>query len=331
MISALLSFFLAAAPDAQGLSPAPATAAPANAWKAPAPLLITRPDYYVNGTWGGLSDGKTKGFDGRVFADHSIYDRDTGCFDDWLKLARNKMAQQATDRLGILIEAGWAETDESRQRIWDNFAKRFKMTPQKAPEWALAQAIMGMRLAKRDYGRLKTEIEKAERIRGDYCDANDASTPEVAARRLRLRQAVNTMATSRASLHQLLKPQLAAAWPEFLAQHKDPNTYVQVAKGVQIITWWKGEPAAGHLAEEFALVAQGKPLIRGLLVLDQDAKFRQVSDKVLTLKMADGASLKVLQVEAAQGVQFLENGKSSLNVISGWIKQSDAQNLPAKK
>ena len=331
MISALLSLFLAAAPDAQALTPAPATAAPANAWKAPAPLLITRPDYYVNGTWGGLSDGKTIGVDGKPFSDHSIYDRDTGCFDEWIDLAKSKLPSPASDRLGSLIDAAWAETDAARQRSWDNFAKRYKMTAQKAPEWALAQAIMGMRLAQRDYGRLKTEIERAEHVRADRCDANDASSPEVAARRARLRQAVNNMASSRSSLHQLLKPQLAAAWPEFLAKHKDPNTYVQVAKGVQIITWWKGEPAAGHLAEEFALVAQGKPLIRGLLVLDQDAKFRQVSDKALTLKMADGSSLKVLQVEAAQGVQFLENGKNGLNVISGWIKQSDAQNLPAKK
>ena len=74
---------------AKGSAPNPAsgqrrvtTPISASGFIAPTPTIITDPNFMPQGTWGGLSDGKTIGVDGKPLADHKIYANDTYYFLD---------------------------------------------------------------------------------------------------------------------------------------------------------------------------------------------------------------------------------------------------------
>ncbi len=288
----------AAEPEAPAAATAATVGGPAasGAFVAPKATIITRPDYFVEGTWGGQSDGKTIGIDGRAFPDYDIYARDCLCFQELLDMAVRSLPAPRPEQFRELRNLAGEQDPVKRKELAAKFSARFKLKPEAAPDWRAAHYSASLNKAMREYEKAKLAVQTAERVRSFAFE--DADTPEKAARRQAVRAAVEALARERGALSKAMAGQLRQAWPVFMAKHKDPHTYCRIAKQTKFVGWWQGAPQDGDLAAGLEAVASGGKRPRG--------------------------TLKAVKLTSAGPVVYSEEDRpgSVKLVLSGWVTEA---------
>jgi len=161
-------------------------------YQIPKPTILSDTNYRVRGSWGGESDGKTIGVDGRPLADHHQYANDSS---EFLKLilrgVKPAMPTANSDALSALYAIHRAQTAEKRRAAQRYFRQRHKMEPSQSGLYGFAGYVEGLQAAVNKYQEHKGHLNYEERLRvKDRIDLGKAPTPKGLERRKEMKAAV---------------------------------------------------------------------------------------------------------------------------------------------
>ena len=147
----------AAAADAENAGHVP--------FKAPKATIVTDPNFRVRGTWGGESDGKTIGSDGKPLAEHHIYANDCYHFTKRLDLGLRKLlTPDDLGRFGELCSLALKQDAAARKREADMYKARYRVEPGQEPLYALARLKTMLDLAKGRYDGARGQLNYREKL-----------------------------------------------------------------------------------------------------------------------------------------------------------------------
>lgn len=190
------------APAADSVQRMPPRPVAPPSFRAPAATIVTDPEFRVNGTWGGLSDGKTIGADGKPLAAHQLYANDCIYFERrMMRGLRESMGADAWQRVqdlrGILKLA-------SDSRAQNAAAERYALRWRQAA-WAdrlrpFAESAETLHKAQQAYQEAIGHLDNLEQVRAsDRIDLAATNVPEEGLRwRAQARQAIGDLETARA-------------------------------------------------------------------------------------------------------------------------------------
>ena len=300
-------------------------------YKIPRPTIYSDPSYRVRGSWGGQSDGKTIGTDGKPLADHHQYANDSS---EFLKLIRQgvklAMPTVSSDALSSLYSIHRANTPKKRKAAEAYFRQRYKMEPTKSGLHAFAGYVEGLQAAVNSYQGQKGHLNYEERLRvKDRIDLDKAKTPKGLERRRQMKAAVWRMEQYRKLL---------------MAKHGDVFNASRTAKAA--------EDSKIAAAEKFATVAkqdalmflcskfERTPLLEGLaqaaegkvheyakpVLLPKGVKVQIVENRTIEAPAKGGRAAMSLKVSSIKiknpNVRQLNGAKLNMTFL-GWVLDKD--------
>lgn len=174
-------------PGSQPPSSAPSTeAAPVvvaggtGGFKVPAATIVTEPGFRADGNWGGLSDGKTLGADGKPLSDHQLYALDCACFDQRMYLGLKELEDANTLQRVSEIRTIIREKDASRQgQMKDHFSSRYGRPVERDPFYRFAVYAEDIQVGQYAYQAAKGQLNYIEQVKvSERIDLEGGPTPE---------------------------------------------------------------------------------------------------------------------------------------------------------
>ncbi|MEW6303856.1 MAG: hypothetical protein AB1705_10320 [Verrucomicrobiota bacterium] len=168
----------------------------------PKATIVTDPNFRTDGTWGGESDGKTIGIDGKPLADHKIYSIDCYHFLQRVERGGQQLVQgKDRERLSALAGIMRARDDASREREAASFLRRFSLAYTADPWLPLAQLTHRMNQARNSYDQGEGQLNYLEQLKiKDRIDLDKAPNAEGAKWRAQMKDAIARMQQAREAL-----------------------------------------------------------------------------------------------------------------------------------
>jgi hypothetical protein len=173
---------------------------PPEPFTVPRATIVTESGFQPAGTWGGESDGKTLGIDGRPLADHQIYANDCVYFERRMLLGlREAMGSEALQRVqdlrGILRLPNRAAQNAAAER----YASRWRQAAGEDRLMPFAKAAERLRAAYSHYQEAIAQVNALEQVKAHErinLTATETS-PEGAQWRTQAREAIKGLETAR--------------------------------------------------------------------------------------------------------------------------------------
>ncbi len=168
-------------------------------FRVPRATIITQSSYRTKGSWGGESDGKMIGVDGKPLADHHIYAND--CFHFALRMSRGlKELEESSvvSRVGALRSLYKNKEPNRLRQAQERYLKVYGHPAQRDKYYAYATSEVALGEARKRYEAARANINYKEQLRvKDRINLNQASSEEGRYLREEMKKAIRDMGQAR--------------------------------------------------------------------------------------------------------------------------------------